>query len=75
MTVRYLAGHPMDDGLHGLVCTLCGRTWLQMLAEREHWRKGELGIAHVAGLSDNEVGELRAELDRLWASVKAAVEA
>ena len=72
---RFIAGHSMTDTLHGSACTACGKTWLAMLGEREHWRVGAAGVAHQGLLAAHEVAELNAEVERLWASVKAAVEA
>lgn len=72
---RMIAGHAMVDTPQGTACSACGKTWLAMLAEREHWKAGATGIAHSGALTDNEVAELRAELARVWDSLKAAVEA
>jgi hypothetical protein len=70
-----LAGHSMVDVLGKELCEWCGRTWLQMLAERPYWKVGAQGIAHTAGLNDAELAQLNARVDLVWASVKAAVEA
>ena len=70
-----IAGHTFADGPAGRACSVCGKTWLAVLADREFWKDGQGGIAHSGALNAAEVGELHAELDRTWASVKAAVEA
>lgn len=69
-----IAGHIFRNSPTGRVCD-CGRTWLSVLAEREYWRPGEAGIAHSGNLNAVEVGELQAELDRVWTAVLAGVEA
>lgn len=65
--MKTLAGHSMVPGPRGSVCQQCGRTWIEMLDNRDRWRPGEFGIAHTGGLTDGEVRELQAELDRIWA--------
>lgn len=66
-----LAGHTMVSTPHGDVCESCGRTWAQMLQEREYWRPGALGVAHVGGLLESELAELNARLDRIWGALAA----
>jgi hypothetical protein len=52
--MRYsLAGHQMVLTAHGDVCEVCGRTWAQMLNEREYWKVGEPNIAQVSATSTN----------------------
>lgn len=65
--MRYtLAGHNMLPTAHGDVCEVCGRTWAQMLAEREYWKVGQGGIAHVGNLNESEVKQLHDRVEYIW---------
>lgn len=69
-----IAGHIMADTPSGRACSVCGRTWRHMLDNRDRWRVGQLEIAHYGALSANEVAELEAEVERIWAAVMAVGE-
>lgn len=69
-----IAGHTFTDTPGGRICD-CGRRWLDVLAAREFWRSGETDIAHQGALNEAEVAELNAEVERIWAATKSAVEA
>jgi hypothetical protein len=65
--MRYaLAGHNMLTTAHGDVCEVCGRTWAQMLNEREYWRAGQGGIAHLGNLNESEVKQLNDRVEYIW---------
>lgn len=69
MTER-VAGHLFVDSPRGEACSECGKLWIDVLNERERWKKGELGIAHndggSIGLTTQEVEELDAKIQRIW---------
>jgi hypothetical protein len=67
-----IAGHTMVDGPGGRACKFCGKTWLSILDQRDFWRPGEKGIAHIDPLNEAECQQLRAELDRIYAAALAA---
>ena len=65
--MRYaLAGHTMIPTAHGDVCEICHRTWVQMLNEREYWKIGEPGIAHIGNLNAAEVQQLNDRVEFIW---------
>lgn len=61
-----VAGHLFADTPRGEACSECGKLWLYVLDRREKWRVGEFDIAHSGGLTEREVDELNAKLDRIW---------
>ncbi len=68
---RHLAGHTMAAGPAGDACSICGRTWIDMLNNRDRWRPGQLGIAHRDALNAAECQELHAEIERIFGLVCA----
>jgi hypothetical protein len=65
--MRYaLAGHTMIPTPHGDACELCHKTWQQMLNEREYWKVGQGGVAHVGNLNESEVKQLNDRLEKIW---------
>lgn len=63
-----IAGHSFQEFPHGRACQSCGKTWIAVLNDREFWRPGEMGIAHSGALNEFECGQLRAEVERIWAA-------
>jgi len=61
----------MVETPHGDVCESCGRTWAQMLQEREYWQPGVMGVAHVGGLLSSEIAELNDRVERIWKALAA----
>ena len=62
----WIAGHSFVETPSGRQCAACGKTWLAVLAEREHWKPGTQGIAHNGALTENECNQLHAEIERIW---------
>lgn len=61
-----IAGHSFLDQPHGRACEWCGRTWINLLDNRDLWKVGELDIAHSGALVGEEVKQLEAEVQRVW---------
>jgi len=72
MTHPTIAGHTFKDQPYGRVCDGCGKSWLDVLAQREYWTVGEYGVGHDGALSQPWIDELNAEVDRIWATVRPA---
>lgn len=70
-----IAGHEFIEQPYGRACRACGKKWLDVLATREYWRPGETGIAHVGALNQLECDQLYAEVERIWGTLRAGVEA
>lgn len=64
MTER-VAGHLFVDTPRGEAC-VCGMTWIEVLNQREEWKPGVVGIAHIGALNESEIAELNAKLQRIW---------
>ena len=65
-----IAGHTFAEQPGGRRYTMCGKSWLAVLADREFWKPGQFGIAHHGALNEIEVGELVAEIERIWMTVR-----
>ena len=67
--MKRIAGHDFYDTPGGCLCA-CGMRWGDLLAATEDCVDQE-GWAHYGKLTSHEFGEILAEKNRVWESLKA----